>query len=166
MYNTTNDITCMWYAALKGNLGVMKAMCEAETGVIPFDWDKLINKFKSDSGYAPFHLVCENGHLDCLKYLWKIEKKFSTKINTTLPIAKSGNTGLLVACSSNHPTVVKYLINEVYKDNKEFDINHRNKAGRSAIWFACWKGLFVVFFFCLFVLYTCRFVFDVVFVFV
>ena len=147
----------MWYAALKGNRKIMEAMFDKKYSKT-FDWDNLINMAKSDSGYTPFHLVCENGYIDCLEYLWHLQSKFNTKLEVIKPIEKSGNSALLVACSSNHPTTINYLINTVYKDNNKFDINYTNKTSRSAVWFCCWKGKYLCLFICLFD--SCSFVFS------
>ena len=156
----------MWYAALHGNTSIMKALCEpfdTNSGTdaiangsiaslnsiinineLKFDWDKLINKCKRDTGYNVFHLICENGYLDCLKYLCKLHYKFNTKMDICAPVKQSGNTGFLLACSTNHWPVMEYLIRDVYgiySHIPNVDINGTNKSGRSAIWFCCWNGV-------------------------
>ena len=60
----TDNTTCLWKACGHGNVDMIKMLCK-----YGLDFKKVINLKQSLKGYSAFHLMCEQGHLECLKYI-------------------------------------------------------------------------------------------------
>ena len=102
--------------------------------------DKLINHCRKDTGDTIIHVLCQNGHLDCIKYLLSIETNYNTKINWFKKNGMNGTTPFLTACNQNRTETIICLLDNVYKHNKLFNINDGAKNGSNALWFACFDG--------------------------
>lgn len=97
------------------------------------------------AGMTPFHLACEYGHLEAIKYLLSIESRFKTKIdiNNKTKLVFHANP-LVTACCKQHIHVVKYLIENVYNNKKKnelfkFNINEKTQ-GKSVFQFVVSMG--------------------------
>ena len=78
----------------------------------------MINHSENSSGYSLFHVLCEKGHLECIKYLLSIEKHFDTKIDKFKKSPGLKMSPFLLACSFNHIETINYLLTNVYNDNE------------------------------------------------
>ena len=87
-----------------------------------------------------FHVIAQYGYLNCISYLISIEKNYNTKIDWYKKDIRTGMTPLLKACNLNQPKTAIYLLNNIHKNDKLFDINDTAVNGETALWFACLKG--------------------------
>ena len=118
--DTENNVSCIWRACYHGNLEIIRLLLNnsnSNSNSIKFDWDLLINKCDNKNGANIFHLCCQFGFVDCLKYLFEIEKHFNTKIDIFCKTNNNDNqmNGLLLACNNNQPQMIEYLLTTVYK---------------------------------------------------
>ena len=76
-----------------------------------FDWNNQIN----NENEHLFLLCCKHNSLDCLKYLFKIEKNFETKMDIFGKNKKDGYTSLHMAFSGiDTEELIDYLMTNVY----------------------------------------------------
>ena len=112
---------------------------------VGFDFVNLTNQCQKRNGYSAFQLICQKGHLDCLKHLFKICDAIpKAEIDVYHKDFKFDSNGLHIACSQNHTSVVRYLLKNVYFNNNSTKnkniINDRNNHGCTAFYLACLKG--------------------------
>ena len=93
----------------------------------------MINVGQARSGATVFHILCQTGHLNCLKYLLFMEKHYKTKIDTLVKSKSHGANGLIFATLSNDTQFVHFLLDNVYNDNNTFNINDSSKSGNTPL---------------------------------
>ena len=100
----------------------------------------MINCQKKVNGATLFSVLCTFGYLECLKYCLSIENEYKVKIDKHLKRSDNRMSPLICACSRGHSSVVKHLINDIYKNDQRFDINDSDKEGRTLLWYCCKNG--------------------------
>lgn len=116
----------LFNAIKHNNIEIVKLLIDPmykDLNYYPFDWNKQINSRDEHL----FLLCCEYGSLDCLKYLFSIEKeyKFETKIdifskcNSAIHSSHlKGYTGLHMAFGGKNEELIDYLMHHVYDTSK------------------------------------------------
>lgn len=96
------------------------------------EYDNLINQIKSnqfnddhvmqiikDNIMSIFDYLCENGHLDVAKWLYKLYKSVNTKIDI-----HALNVAFIVSCFKGHLDAAKWLYKVSKKDGNTIDIHY------------------------------------------
>ena len=98
----------------------------------------MINYCKKDDGYSVFHICCQGGHLDCIKFLltYNESKQATTKIETNTKTKSNQMNPLLLACNFNYSECAQYLID----NNIPMEINDANAKGKTAMSFCAFFG--------------------------
>lgn len=103
----------MKYACQLGNLEIVKLISTK------FDFEKLINHCGNGRSDTAFTKLCQQGHLDCLKYLIDLQNERNDfEIDVYWTHKRNGANALIYACSSNQTKIVEYLLKELYFGNK------------------------------------------------
>ena len=96
----------------------------------------------------PYLVLCQRGHLDCLKKLNEILQTSSSSELCHHPcrftVDEKGNSALHLASTTQNVQLMKYLLENVYFPNNDKNNNnglkviyHRNTSGQTPIVFAC-----------------------------
>lgn len=138
-YSDSNGETTVAKSCYHGNKKMIELLLNNKNK-IKFMWNNLINKCSTDD-YSTFLWCCAKGSLECLKYLFSIQNQYQAKINIYQKSNDTKYNGLMAACSDNQTAMIKYLINNVFKnDDNKFNVNERDDKGRTGFWRVSMKG--------------------------
>ena len=128
----TRRITTMLIAAVNENVSMMKLLIQHG-----FDCDKYINNiFYSGDHRTVFLQLCYNGNVECMDYLMN-------QCKNQIDIWQRdiyGENGLYLAVNMQHVSMVKYLLDNVYKNdemkrrifNQTIGVNHMHISSLAA----------------------------------